>query len=298
MKRAKRLARRIFCLPPLPTALVAVPSFVLVGWVLARGENGPLAYAAYLASSYALAISLTSLPRMARCLGGWVRHRKAVQWLLARPLAQRLLGDEALRTKLLLRQGLAVNLLYAALKLGAGVCYRSVWFASLGGYYLLLAAMRFLLLRGQNGDDAAAEWRRCHVCGWCLLAMNLALAGMVFFVVHRNESYRYPGLLIYAMAAYSFYAVITAAIGVFHARADKSPVRAAARVVSLVAAMVSIFSLETALLARFGADEGPRFRQMMTSATGAGLCVMVLGLAVWMIARAAKALRGQKAPKR
>ena len=38
--------------------------------------------------------------------------------------------------------------------------------------------------------------------------MNVALAGMVVLMVSQNRGYVYPGILIYAMAAYSFYTVI------------------------------------------------------------------------------------------
>ena len=66
--------------------------------------------------------------------------------------------------------------------------------------------------------------------------------------------YEYPGVLIYAMAAYFFYAVIIAATNVVKFRRHGSPILSAAKAINLVAAMVSILSLETAMLAQFGSD--------------------------------------------
>ena len=64
----------------------------------------------------------------------------------------------------------------------------------------------------------------------------------------------------------------------------------AAKAINLTAALVSMLSLETAMLAQFGGDD-VMFRQIMTSATGAGVCVIVLGMAVYMIVKSTKALK-------
>lgn len=66
-------------------------------------------------------------------------------------------------------------------------------------------------------------------------------------------------------------------------RRYKSPILSAAKVINLVAAMVSILSLETAMLAQFGGDDDPLFRQVMTGATGGAVCTIVIGMAVYMI---------------
>lgn len=42
--------------------------------------------------------------------------------------------------------------------------------------------------------------------------MNLALSGMVLFLVRQEGGYEFPGVLIYVMAIYAFYAIITAAV--------------------------------------------------------------------------------------
>ena len=72
---------------------------------------------------------------------------------------------------------------------------------------------------------------------------------------------------------------------------DKSPILSAAKAINLVAAMVSILSLETAMLAQFGGDDDPLFRQVMTGATGGGVCTIVIGMAIYMIWRANKNLK-------
>lgn len=61
--------------------------------------------------------------------------------------------------------------------------------------------------------------------------------------------------------------------------------------IKLAAALVSMLSLETAMLAQFGAGEDPAFRQIMTGATGGCVCLIVLGMAVCMICFSTKELK-------
>ena len=121
--------------------------------------------------------------------------------------------------------------------------------------------------------------------------MNVALAGIVILVVYQNSGFEYPGMLIYVMALYAFYATIMAVRNVVKFRKYGSPVMSAAKVINLTAALVSMLSLETAMLTQFGAADDPMFRQIMTASTGAGISIIVLGMAVFMIVRSTKQLK-------
>lgn len=92
-------------------------------------------------------------------------------------------------------------------------------------------------------------------------------------------------MLIYIMAMYTFYAVITAGKNVVKYRKYGSPVMLAAKVINLTAALVSMLSLETAMLTQFNGGRDVAFRQKMSAITGAGVCVIVLGMATYMIAQ-------------
>ncbi len=142
-----------------------------------------------------------------------------------------------------------------------------------------------------NVRDERLELLRYRLCGFVLLIMNQALTVLVVFIVHQNKGFDYPGLLIYAMALYAFYAVITATVDVVKTRREKSPILSAAKAINLVAAMVSILSLETAMLAQFGGNDDPMFRKVMTASTGGGVCTIVIGMAIYMIWRANKNLK-------
>ena len=295
METFKRTLKKLFCLPPLWTLFAALFGY---GFVLAVAvfniENPVLRYASYLASAYALVVTITGFPHIKLAIGGvrkFVSEHPLMKKFRSTAVGEKYMTDVRFRTGVSLYQGFFVNLLYIAMKLVSGIVYRSAWFIALAVYYILLAVVRFLLVRRLNTQDEAAELRRYRLCGVMLLFMNQALTGIVVFMVHQNRGFDYPGILIYAMAAYSFYAVTIAIINIVKTRRHNSPVLSAAKAINLVAALVSILSLETAMLARFGGDDDPLFRRVMTGATGGGVCVIVIGMAVYMIWRANRNLK-------
>lgn len=291
MERLKRILKRIFFLPPLPAVLISIPSFIFVIYVLSEGMDGLLAYIAYAVSAYALIVCITIIPTVVRFFRYGINTHPIVKKLQSHPFGSRFMGDVRFRTEISLYQGFFFNSVYIVVKMAAGIYYQSIWFVSLAVYYILLAALRFLLVhhskRKKQREKMEEELHRYRLCGIMLLLINQALAGMVVFMVHQNRGFDYPGLLIYLMALYSFYSVIIAVIHLMKFRKHGSPVLSAAKAVNLVAAMVSILSLETAMLAQFGGDD-ESFRAIMTGTTGGAVCTIVIGMAVFMIVKSTK----------
>lgn len=292
--KMKKLLKKIFFLPPVPTLLISVPAYGLVIYALAGENVAPvIAYISYFVSAYALIITVTGITGVVRlCRQGIGRH-PIVRKALGMPLIGRYLKEDMFRAEAALYQGFFINLLYAGIKMFSGILYRSVWFITLAVYYILLAVMRASLLHyvRKDGKDKISEWRRYRLCGIILLFMNVALTGIVILAVRQNSGFEYPGMLIYVMAMYTFYATITAVRNVVKFRRYGSPVMSAAKVINLTAALVSMLSLETAMLTQFGAADDPKFRQIMTASTGAGISLCVLGMAVFMIVWSTKQMR-------
>lgn len=293
MDRIKTILKKIFFLSPFLTLLISVPSFLLVIVTLSRDMNdSAIAYIFYLLSAYALIITVTGTLRMIK----WFRSCALVKKLFDIPVFRRFIHEAEFRTEISLYQGFAINLLYAGIKFFSGVYYRSVWFIALSVYYIFLTVMRISLIlfvrKGENTEgNMDPQWRRYRLCGIILLFMDQALVGIITLVVHQNSGFEYPGMLIYVMAFYTFYSTVTAVINMVKFRKYGSPVLSAAKVISLTAALVSVLSLETAMLTQFGAADDPMFRQIMTASTGAGISTIVLGMAVFMIVCSTKQLK-------
>ncbi|RKI40807.1 hypothetical protein D7V86_10890 [bacterium D16-51] len=287
----KKAVRKVFFLPPAPTLLISVPAYVLVIYALAGKNVEPaIQYAAYFLSAYALIITVTGITGVVRFVRQGIDKHPLVGKMLGIPFVSKYLKEATFRAEASLYQGFFINLLYAGIKLLSGILYRSVWFITLAVYYILLALMRASLLHYVRTDKKSrvSEWRRYRLCGMILLFMNVALAGIVVLVVYENSGFEYPGVLIYVMAVYAFYAAIMAVRNVVRFRKYGSPVMSAAKAVSLTAALVSMLSLETAMLTQFGAADDPMFRRIMTASTGAAVSITVLGMAVFMIIRSCR----------
>lgn len=298
MERFIQILKKIFCLPPLPTAVIAFFGYSLIILVAALHISiTAIQYLAYIGSAYALIITITGFPyftQFVKTVRQSINEHPIMKRLRSTSIGKRFFSDVRFRTEISLYQGLFINLLYIAIEMFFGIRYRSLWFISLAIYYMLLAVMRLMILRpGKVKTDRTPmenELYRYRLCGIMLLMMNQVLAGIVTFMVYQNQGFNYPGVLIYLMALYSFYYVITAVINLVKFRKHGSPIISAAKVINLVAAMVSMLSLETAMLAQFGGED-EQFRAVMTGATGGGVCTIVIGMAVFMIYKSTKQIK-------
>ena len=290
MTRLKRILQRLL-FPAWWVVLVSVPIAAAgLFFVFTPANQGHwLTFPAYVFSAYALTIVCARIVKNAG------HARQDVNAAIDRvPVVQRYFSDREFQVRISLYRSPAISLGYVVWNLFCGIRYRSVWFGTLAVYHLLLTMMRFSLLRYARhhafGEDLRTEWRRYRFCGALLLVMNLALTSVVIMVVQDEKGFSYPGYLIYVMAIYAFYKIITAGKEMVQFRRTKSPVISAAKSVNLAAALVSMLTLETAMLAAFGANDSAHFREIMSGATGGAVCTLVLLLAIRMLYRAARAL--------
>lgn len=285
-----RITKRICFLPPVTTFVIAIPSFIFLIVVLTGKINIPaLNYIAYILSAYALIISVTGIVKIVNLVRNGVSEHPFMKWIFSVPIVEQLIHEKQFRTEMALYPGFCINVLYVIFKTATGIYYRSAWFISLGVYYLALAIMRFLLIHyiqsKKQTSDKNDELRRYRMCGCMLFLINVALVGITILAVKENAGFTYPGYLIYVMAMYAFYSVITAVMNLVKYRKYGSPILSAAKVINMSTALVSIFSLETAMMAQFN-ENTEQFRVMMTAFTGVGVSLIVLGMAVFMIVRA------------
>lgn len=288
----KKVGRKLLFPPVWLMIVLAVISAVLLTAVFVKGwETSLIAYVVYVLAFYSLSVIC------AACIvafPGYYRNIK--QKIYDNKFGNKYMTDAAYRIHLSLYVSLGINLLYVAINLFAGIWYRSVWSITLAAYYIILAVMRFLLLRFSGkigiGNDRVKELKRSRLCGIILMTVNLALSGVVVLVILQNKGFEYNGLLIYVMATYTFYVTVNSIINIFKYRKYNSPVMSAAKSISLAAALVSMLSLETAMLSQFGAENTtPHFNQIMVGATGAGVCTIVVTISVYTIARTNKELK-------
>lgn len=186
---------------------------------------------------------------------------------------------------------LLVSLAFVAIKLVSALLVDSLWFGAVAMYYAILGILRFLLLRHMHldGSDLRQAWGKYRLCGYTLIALNLVLVAVAVQMIRDGKGVQYPGVLIYAAAAFTFFALITAIVSVVRCRRQKSPVLSAAKTISLSAGLVSIFSLQTAMFSSFGGGETLQYT--MNLLTGCGVCVIIFSIAVYMVASGSRMLQ-------
>lgn len=163
MDKHRKFLKKVFCLPPLPTILIAVPSFIFVFIMLKNGGHPALQYLSYGLSAYALVITVTGFSDIVRWLKKGGENSPLMKLLRRVPVASRYLEDRAFRAEISLYISVAINFAYIFIKLFSGIYYRSVWFLSLSGYYMCLFATRFFPApscpekSGRTGDHFRME---------------------------------------------------------------------------------------------------------------------------------------------
>lgn len=252
---------------------------------LVFGSHSPFAYASYVLSAYGLTVVIAAV----------VSLIPSVQQMIYNvPLAHRYMTDRYFQVRSSLLLSFFINLCYAGFKLICAILYISFWDGALAVYNILLCAVRIYLVRRvpteQQKQNIAKELRYYRTTGYFLVMLDLALSGIATQIVLDGQGSNYPGTMIYAVALFAFYSLTLSIFNTIRFRKFHSPVLSAAKAVNLTTALVSIFNLETAMLTQFN-QEDAGFRLIMTACTAFAVCIIVLGMAIFMVCSANRKIR-------
>lgn len=277
MKRAQEILYR-FLHPPKWILLILPPIvFAVLTYVLYFGKSGIPAYLTYGMSAYCLVIWVLPIPKLSRKAKAYT-----VQHLNGTAFGRRYLSDLAFRGSVSLYSGMTINFLYVVFRIFVGIRYASVWDMTIAVYYLLLGLMRLSLILSYHSRTVKSELRCYCRMAWLLFALNIPMGGMVLLMVLTDSGYSYPGYVIYLSALYTFYTVILSVVNIVRFRKLGNPILSAAKILNLVAALMSLLGLQTAMIAQFSDGEG-NFRVKMNAATGGTVWFAVILIAVYML---------------
>lgn len=282
----KKIGKHLLFPHPAITALMTLLATTgLIYSMVQRESRDVLSIAVYTLSFYTLVLLCLRVPDMIACVR---RFRTENRWYL------RYSTDVQLRLKLSLLSSFVWNAAYSVFQLALGIQHRSAWFHAMAIYYLLLAGMRYILgrhlLHHAPGEARQLEWRKYRLCGIGLMLMNLALLVFVLCFVLHIRSVRHHEIITITMAAYTFSLLATATVNVIRYRRYDSPVCTAAKILSLVTAMVSMLSLEDAMLSTFAAEGQAAFRRILLTVSGAAIAIFILCLSIHMILQATRSI--------
>ena len=278
--------------PHIVIMIILIPVAVgfLIGAMLFIGTESPITIVSYVLAAYTLTVWCIRIPNLIRYVRSFQEKNKYVrQWQ----------SDARLRVNVSLYGSLAWNALYGLLQLWLGFYHHTFWFYSLGAYYICLGVMRFFLLlhtrRYAPGEKMRSELKKYCACGWVFLVMNLSLALIIFFMLYWNRTFVHHMITAIAMAAYTFTSFTFAIINVVKYRKYNSPVFSASKAITLAAALVSMLTLESTMLTAFGEGTMSALEQKwMLGATGIGISVLIVAMAIYMIVIGMRKLKDLK----
>ncbi len=288
MEKWKKIGKALL-FPHIAVLWILLPIAIvfLVYSMVVLGEENPISIASYVLAFYTLTVWCCRIPNIIFFFKSFKKENQYVQlWT----------GDVRLRMNVSLFGGFVWNAVYAIFQLCLGIYHHTFWYYSLAGYYLFLGIMRFSLASfirtHKPGEDMTAERKLYRNCGIVFLFLNLALTLIIFFMVYWNRTFRHHQITTIAMAAYTFFSFTMAIINIVKYRKIGSPVYAASKAISLAAACVSMLTLEATMLTVFhDGSMSLQTRRIFLGATGGAISVFIIGMAIYMIARATKQLK-------
>lgn len=243
-------------------------------------EENLLAITFYVVAFYTLVIVCARIPGIVKTANTTIHSNK---------YAHRYLTDEELKLQISMYRGLTINLAFALFKIIMGTMYHSAWLFAVAGYNTLLTVMRFIVVfrdrkRGVSEEERYQRGMRSyHVCGWLMLVLNIAISVIVFMVVVKKQTIEYHEIVVIALAAYTFYSFTRAIMNLIKYR-KKNPVHATIKHIEFAKALVSIFTLQVAMITRFGGEDG--FDSgLMNTLTGTAIVIAINTMAALMLAR-------------
>ncbi len=288
MDDLKRIGKALlFPHPAVMLILLPVAAVFLIDSLACLESESPAAILSYALACYTMTIWCARATTLIRYVRNFKNENK---------YARRWLDDVRLRMNVSLYGTFLWNVAYAVFQLSLGLYHASLWYYALAMYYVCLAVMRFYLSRHTRkhgpGEKMREELIRYRTCGGIFLAMNMALTAMIFFMVYRNQTFHHHEITAIAMAAYTFTTFTFAVINIVKYRKYNSPVFSASKAISLAAACVSILTLESTMLTTFGDDAADlAVRRLLLGASGGVISVFIIGMAIYMIVRASRAMR-------
>ncbi len=290
----KLLYPSLWVLLTLPVVSFSALIFIFsTGW-----EKSAAAYLVYPMSAYSLTILIAALPRLIR----WSKRVKlaVLEYDPKRKnrytaFIKRYLTDCPYRGSVGIYQGMTVNFAYMLYRYITALCYGSVWFFSVAVFYMVLFIMRAHLARGyrqRETQDKDCELRYYRHTAAMLLVLTIPMGGMIILMVKNNSDIAYPGNIIYMTALYTFYIMTLSVINFVKFRKIGSPILSAAKTLNLVCALMSLLTLQTALISRFS-PRAEDFRTIMNTVTGTFVFAAVVIIAAAMSYKSHKIKRGE-----
>ena len=275
---------RILYPHPAIVVLLSAGSVAGLVWIFCTGRDfTALAYFLYGVSAYALMVLSLLL---------WKKLPWLVDHFRKDPLAQKLVKEDVFGLSLYMEQ--CINFCYGGGKIIAGIVLGSAWIGADGVYNFTQGTIQlYQILRHKKVMTKQQQWRVYRTSGYMMIGLHFTMTGMIFQMIQLGRQEAAGEISIIATAVFTFYKLISAFITVAKDRKHKNPLDSSAIFLNFAQALYNLFVLQTGLLWVYGGAAYP-YQKWMNTLTAIVVCVLVLGLGIYMIRRANRNLKQEK----
>lgn len=287
MSVRKKIANRLIR----PNGILAAAAFVLcalavTGALLLLGfgfADEWYTYTVYATAALTLGYFVYALVRL---IPQWVN--RLTNRVKSGKITGALLGTYETRAVFFTAVSLFVNVAFAVFQGVLSILSGNVFLGMHAVYYVILSVVQSIAVpmsvrkvRGKGKRIAErTEWASYISCGGLLILLAAILPAAIVWMVISDKNTDPTGWFIYASAAFAFYKIVMSAINLAKAKRRDGPLMRMCRATGFVGALVSLLSLQTALLATFGDDA--TFSLAMNAVSGGVLVIAVLAVGIVM----------------
>ncbi len=278
MNRLKIIMNKIFFPPTSVLFIILIFAVIADFCIFSFGYTGSfISYFVYLISAYGLALIIFRvIIFLKRLVNFWATKSK---------LGHRYHNTMMLRAEISIFIGFILNLIYSLYKAVSGIVYHSVWFGAIAAYYIILTVTRFILLQHivKRQSNRRADLKKYRICGCLLLALTLVLSFMAYIMLKYHLASYYPGHIIYAAAGYTLYNFYIAINNVIRYRKLNNIVISASKWISFSTALISLFTMQISIFARFGT--GAKKEQITSILSAISVFTIIFIISIFMIVK-------------
>ena len=218
-----------------------------------------------------------------------------IQFLQKHKFTNKLLKDYGYRTIVFSVVSFVLNVAYISLILVMAIMSKTAWYFTITVYYIILAFMKGNIFHSKRKyGTEVKEAKAFRFTGIMFVVMTVVFSGVMILIYKANHYFEYAGLLIYAVAAFTFYKLTLAIINIFKAKKHNDLYIQNIRNINLANALISIIILQVAMFQAFAPEYNLGFANALT---GAGMSAIILVIGIFMIIKANKKLKELNAKK-
>lgn len=249
--------------------------------------NTPIAYVLYLVMSYSFVIICIKIYEIIKKI--------MLKIINSNEKLKKYWYSPKIKNRVSLFCSLCLNAVYVIFKLVTGVRYKSLWLISFSIYYLILVVTRISIAKEEVKKSIFLknEYLTYRKTGIILLFINIFLAITILIVVNQKIMIEYSANITIAIAVYTFYLMINNIVNLIKYRKFKSPLMMSVKTVNVVTSLISMLSLEIAMLSCFGKDDIV-FNETMIMATGGGISIIIIITSLYMIIKSTEWVRNNE----